>query len=446
MVEWWNTGMMGYNDTLSKSRNPSKGGRNMKYKPKDVSSFKTITVACLCVALTLCLAGQVLAARVIEEGFESPGYEGAWTEAIDPYCRIDDAFAPIPGTPPAGAGSYCMEGYTQNNYYNEAYAYQAGSPQNISYVRAYIYVDYEGFSNGQLVSLTQLYNAGQNRCAGIQIGQSGGSLAIRGAYYDSGEKYTDIVSISLDTWYRVEFKYDIANSKWEFRLYDGNESLQYSHTDNALGATRIPSVLATGMMHHSGSGATRVLTDLVAWDNATWVGTESISISGTAYESEGGSPLAYKPIFLSVDGGDLRTDLTDADGTYGFTNVEGVSAGSTITVWIKDGPQDPNGTTVTIANDDTSSISGLDIYGSALIVRSDKTGTPITNNDLEAYDQDQDGEIHFTCDSGTLAVDSDHKLRIWNGTHFSPGGAVNTSPGGITPGGDGKHNWSDVKK
>jgi hypothetical protein len=154
-----------------------------------------------------------------------------------------------------------------------------------------------------------------------------------------------------------------------------------------------------------------------------------ITVSGTAYQGEGGTNIGFnKKVSLRVDGGGTFSDLTDFFGNYSITSVE-VSPGSTITAWIDDDAT-YEGTTVRIANDPVGNISGLHIYGNRIIVRSDKTGTAVTNADLADYDEDNDPDIHFTCNSGNLVVDNDHELHIWTGDTFSPVGTVTTSPGG----------------
>jgi uncharacterized delta-60 repeat protein len=158
-----------------------------------------------------------------------------------------------------------------------------------------------------------------------------------------------------------------------------------------------------------------------------------VTVSGHGYRSEGDSYYygigMGKNIALRVDGGGTFSGTTDLYGNYSISGITGVSAGSTITVWIDDDAT-YKGTAVAIADDGVSNISGLDIYGSAVIVRSNEIGAPITNADLAAFDKDDDADIGFTSNAGTLTVDNDLELHIWAGTIFSPGGEVTTSPGG----------------
>ncbi|MDY6953364.1 MAG: DUF2341 domain-containing protein, partial [Thermodesulfobacteriota bacterium] len=153
-----------------------------------------------------------------------------------------------------------------------------------------------------------------------------------------------------------------------------------------------------------------------------------ITVSGRVFKADGSSYGDSRPIALRVDGGGTYSANTDTYGFYSIAGVDGVSPGAVITAWVDDYSA-IKGTTVTVANDSTSNISGLDIHGSRIIVRSEGA-MAVTNADLAVYNNDDDADIHFASDGATLTVDNDHDLRIWTGDTFSPGGAVTTSSGG----------------
>ncbi|MCK4782035.1 DUF2341 domain-containing protein [Candidatus Parcubacteria bacterium] len=169
--------------------------------------------------------------------------------------------------------------------------------------------------------------------------------------------------------------------------------------------------------------------------NGSWyIGmTSNITVSGTVYQTEGGSNIgADKSILLKVDGAGSWSASTTAGGVYEITSITGISAGSTITAWIS-GDATYKGTAVTIANNGSSNITGFDIYGGAVIARSDKTSTALTIADMVDYDKDDDSDIHFTATtspSASLIVDNDSELHIWIGKEFAPGGNVTLTHGG----------------
>ncbi|MBU1811346.1 MAG: hypothetical protein KJ629_09465, partial [Candidatus Omnitrophica bacterium] len=69
-----------------------------------------------------------------------------------------------------------------------------------------------------------------------------------------------------------------------------------------------------------------------------------------------------------------------------------------------------------------SSVTGFDLYNGDVIVRSESL-FEITNADLSNAD-DGDGDIHYGVTAGDLTIDSEHKLLIWTGSAFVPGGGI----------------------
>ena len=215
----------------------------------------------LSLALIFGLAHQSFATRIIDENFECTGYEETWIEVVEsgnPLDLYEDA--PIPGAGPGGAGSQCLKAVvldaTDNN---DAYAYQSETPQNISYVRGFLYVDQEGLNEGQLFFTLGLYNGGL-RVAGIEIGQSGGVLKLRLTYFSDGMmRYTPLTPIAVSTWYRVEYKYDIPNLSWAIKVNGtvGSGAL--------VNPSRTPNIMVTGIFGHGGASQTTLYTDKVTW-------------------------------------------------------------------------------------------------------------------------------------------------------------------------------------
>ncbi|MBU4069594.1 MAG: DUF2341 domain-containing protein, partial [Nanoarchaeota archaeon] len=205
--------------------------------------------------------------RLGEESFEGTGYELSWSESIDAGCTLDPNSA-IPGTVPPGSGSECLKSIVLDATYNDAYAITGPGDNNIWYVRGYLYLSEEGLSDNQGFFTLRTGNTADNLVAAIQSLQSGGVLYVRFQYYSSSAvQSTDVVALSLNTWYRFEYKYDITNTAWEWRI---NGDTQHS---GALSAdTRTPNRLQIGIRANSGTAQSTLYTDLVAIDDADWVG------------------------------------------------------------------------------------------------------------------------------------------------------------------------------
>ena len=111
----------------------------------------------------------------------------------------------------------------------------------------------------------------------IQLGQNSGTFQARLQYYSaSATQSTAWVNISLGQWYRFEVQYDTTNNLWEWRI-DGVTQ----HSGSLSANTRIPNMLITGILITTSSGTTTTYTDLVAWDDTTWVGVEILNIITT---------------------------------------------------------------------------------------------------------------------------------------------------------------------
>lgn len=227
------------------------------------------------------VTGQM--ARLVDENFEGTGYEETWSEGIDTGCTLDED-STIPGIPPVGAGSQCLKAVVLNATANDAFARRTLTNQNISYVRDYVYIAEEGFADTNTVFVNALLNSVNALASGTQIGQLSGVLKMRHSFFNNGApQYTAWVNVSLNTWYRVEYQYDITNLLWEWKI-DGATQANGTLT----GATRIPTKLDVGIESNNGAAQTTVYHDLVVWDDATWPG-----VAGVAFQ-----PWRYNNVFL----------------------------------------------------------------------------------------------------------------------------------------------------
>ena len=212
-------------------------------------------------------------ARIIDENFEGTGYEETWAETVTAGNTLDEDAA-IPGTPPTGSGSQCLKAIFA--VATSAFAEQTKTNQNISYVRYYLYVETEGLADGHIISLVNLRTTTGTAICAVQVGQNAGVLQARYNYYSSGAYQTTAwVNINIAQWYRLEFKYDLTNMLWEWKI-DG-----VSQTSGSLAAaTYTPGRMRIGGTQTTVTGTTTLYQELVVWDDTNWVGEESAGISG----------------------------------------------------------------------------------------------------------------------------------------------------------------------
>ena len=164
----------------------------------------------------------------------------------------------------------------------------------------------------------------------------------------------------------------------------------------------------------------------------TVVNPPAITISGRVFTDEGVTQLAVagkviKARFGTTTAGIFSTSTIAANGFWQIPNIFTTSffLGMPIHVWM-DGDASFRAFTFTKASSTSAyDIKNLDLYRSRVIVKHEATtGTSTTNADLGAYDADDDGDIQYYANGGTLEVKKEQELHIAAGSEFAPGGAV----------------------
>lgn len=204
---------------------------------------------------------------ILNENFEGTGYENSWAESVDSGNTSDEDSA-IPGTAPPGSGSQCHKAIATDAVSVNAFAYNGSANQNISYIRGYLYIGAEGLADGEVFSTLFLIDSSfANFSTIMQIGQNAGQLQIRLVYYSGGAlQPTAWANINIQQWYRVEYKYDITNLKWEWKI-DGAAK----NSGSLVAATITPYFIGIGINGHEGSSPTTLYSDLITWNDSNWV-------------------------------------------------------------------------------------------------------------------------------------------------------------------------------
>ncbi|HEU4677156.1 MAG TPA: hypothetical protein VFS75_00365 [Candidatus Paceibacterota bacterium] len=162
----------------------------------------------------------------------------------------------------------------------------------------------------------------------------------------------------------------------------------------------------------------------------TYMPSLAPTLSGTLYTDEGRSVAsAGKTVSVRALNG-LDTTLsttTAADGSWsvdtaGFLGF--LNASAPFVVWV-DGDPAMRAALVSKATSSVDAISGLDLYQNRVIVSNEATSaTTTTIADLSFFDGDDDPDIQYTANGGTLAVNAGQELHVKAGKTFAPGGPV----------------------
>lgn len=168
-------------------------------------------------------------------------------------------------------------------------------------------------------------------------------------------------------------------------------------------------------------------------------------ITGTLYNNEGqtADSVTGRTIKLFIGTstpGIYSTTTTASSGFYGFT-IDGDgfanATDSPIIAWL-DGGMSQKAVAITKASSTLlgANIAGLDLYKNAVIVKQE--GATSTNiSDLARYDGDNDSDLPYIANNGTLAVNASNTLYVWPGSEFRPGGPVTVHASSSSVNGDG---------
>lgn len=159
-----------------------------------------------------------------------------------------------------------------------------------------------------------------------------------------------------------------------------------------------------------------------------------VLVSGKIYSDEGST--AYNcssdnlTIYAATNGGTSRTGLCNsANGTFTIVADAATTAGDPIAIFT-DSAETPKATTVTLASDTTSNITGIDMYQNDLVLRHEtSSATPMSNAKLATADNTNAG-IRYSVATTALTVESGIELHVWTGKTYTAGGTVTTNATG----------------
>lgn len=182
-----------------------------------------------------------------------------------------------------------------------------------------------------------------------------------------------------------------------------------------------------------------IYTSTKSGDTDWTTGTCGITVSGVLRNTDESTPHDCDSdptsINVTVNGGTstVIAETCSLDtGEFSLTTSNSPSsAGDPIVVYVDDGAN-VKGTTITLAADTTSSITGLDIYIDRVTVSHENAG-PISNAKLATGDNGNAG-IRYSVSGGNLTVESGMELHVLSGKTFTPGGAVTTTATGTAAG------------
>ena len=218
--------------------------------------------------------------RIFDETLEGTGYAETWSggETVGSGCTLDEDAASSAAGSPSGWGSQCLKSQIASTGYQASVHNSLSSAQSDSWWRVEFVVTNDGWSNGDNKRILHVWDDSWSNCFNVRLQKNSGCLRLWSTVYHDGsanEYYYG--SISLNTRYRFEAKWDSTNDQWELRL-DGTTqfsgSLTSTHPTNCRKVT----------VGFNSFGATADMTayfDLIAIDDAGWIGAETTGVTVT---------------------------------------------------------------------------------------------------------------------------------------------------------------------
>jgi hypothetical protein len=158
---------------------------------------------------------------LIDESFEGAGYEEFSNGTVGSGCTLDPD-AGIPGTPPSGSGSQCLQSISASTGFQSYAIRNLGSEQPKTFTSFYVYVGAEGLGLNSEKNIASLKDNGGNDAVIFKLFKgNAGNLRFRFSLYNNGVWYNSnsTAAISLNNWYKIDIRYDNTGvTVWEWRL------------------------------------------------------------------------------------------------------------------------------------------------------------------------------------------------------------------------------------
>lgn len=219
-------------------------------------------------------------ARFFDEKCEGAGYEEGWTESITSGDTIDEDANSSDVSSPSGWGSQCLKYIKVNPGSTRVYSDLFASAKVICYVRHEIVITAEGLGNGGTFLLGRMADSGNSVFFVWNLYQTGGNLYFRVQSNHDGSPnyYNSLSTISLNTRYRIEVKWDATNDLWAWRIDGVDQPNDQDGSDPVESEGALTSTHKTNTKRiQVGGNETETITfysDLIACDDAAWIGAE----------------------------------------------------------------------------------------------------------------------------------------------------------------------------
>jgi len=272
-----------------------------------------------------------------DERFEATGYDETWSigETVTGSAVLDSDYPTSSVTnAPAWWGDKCLriasvggeDSYVLHRDWGGA---TDGLP--IHYSRLEVIIESESLANSDSVHFLSTRDSQDEKFYQyILYKTSGGVLRIEAQiWYDGGSTNFESVDISVDTLYRLEMRWDITNTAWEWRV---NDSTINSGTISGEGLNRPLDGVFLGDIGTQMDAASEIRLDNFTISTTGWVGAVATEVTGAASITGSATVAASASRILSASAAITATATTTATPSRGRTGVSAISGTATVNV------------------------------------------------------------------------------------------------------------------
>ncbi|MDB5254230.1 MAG: hypothetical protein JWL80_296, partial [Parcubacteria group bacterium] len=273
-----------------------------------------------------------VSADLLDESFNATGYDSpTFTETVGAGSTLDEDSTAIADS--AGGSSQILKIQKVSPNWAAWATKDLGADKPISYTQFYAYVTAEGLGNSQQLTLFHATDTAGNHVIDLNFRQNAdGTYHFVPARYTGGISTTGTASgnVNLNTWYKIEIKYDKTNMQWEWKL-DGTSIQSGSLTaaaSNGIRNIRLGSLALDAFTLTAYLDALKISS--TDYPNAgstgnTWKATYSATPVGMWFVDSGGTPHVGR--LVANDAAAVNTYDWFTDGVNAYVNSGGTTSG-----------------------------------------------------------------------------------------------------------------------
>jgi len=176
-------------------------------------------------------------AEYLEESFEGTGYENSWSVTEGSGCTIDEDNTDV--ARPTGGGEQVLKMIGAGNGVANQIQYTLADNKSDTWTSLYFRLN--ALTDLASIPLLHVLDSAWTDAYRVNAKRDGSTYTLEISVYYNGTFNTEIDSkvVSLDTWYRIDVKYDRTGTAWEWRVDGASEGSGSLPGTLALGAQKI---------------------------------------------------------------------------------------------------------------------------------------------------------------------------------------------------------------